>query len=79
MAYVTLMHFMTQLFRQSVSSLGRAPFVWHVRFGIFFWLCVSFGKLFWFCGNGVVVILRFGCMNILEWVMKSGRKLLVFS
>ena len=28
MAYATLMHFMTQLSRQSLSSLGGAPFVW---------------------------------------------------
>ena len=25
-----------QLSRQSLSSLGGAPFVWHVRFGIYF-------------------------------------------
>ena len=36
MAYATLMHFMTQLFRQSLSSLDGAPFVWQVRFGIYF-------------------------------------------
>ena len=36
MAYATLMHFMTQLSRWSLSSLGGAPFVWHVRFGIYF-------------------------------------------
>ena len=36
MAYATLMHFMTQLSRQSLSSLGGAPFVWQVRFGIYF-------------------------------------------
>ncbi|KAK9986367.1 hypothetical protein SO802_031318 [Lithocarpus litseifolius] len=28
MAYTTLMHFMTQLSRRSLSSLGGAPFVW---------------------------------------------------
>jgi len=28
MAYATLMHFMTQLSRRSLSSLGGAPFVW---------------------------------------------------
>ena len=32
MAYVTLFHFITQLSRQSLSSLGGAPFVWQVRF-----------------------------------------------
>ena len=48
MAYATLLHFMTQLSRRSLSSLGGAPFVWQVRFGIF-WLCVGFGKLFWLC------------------------------
>ena len=36
MTYATLMHFMTQLSRQSLSSLGRAPFLWQVRFGIYF-------------------------------------------
>ena len=36
MAYATLMHFMTQLSKRSLSSLGRAPFVWQVRFGIYF-------------------------------------------
>ena len=36
MAYATLMHFMTQLFRWSLSSLGGAPFVWQVRFRFFF-------------------------------------------
>ena len=28
MAYATLTHFMTKLSRQSLSSLGGAPFVW---------------------------------------------------
>ena len=36
MAYATLMHFMTQLSRRSLSSLGGAPFVWQVIFGIYF-------------------------------------------
>ena len=36
MAYATLMHFMTQLSRWTLSSLGRAPFVWQVRFGKLF-------------------------------------------
>ena len=35
MAYATLLHFMTQLSRHSLSSLGGASFVWQVRFGIF--------------------------------------------
>ena len=35
MAYATFLHFMTQLSRQSLSSLGGAPFVWQVRFRIF--------------------------------------------
>ena len=39
MAYATLMHFMTQLSRQSLSSLGGAPFVWQVRFGIYLAMC----------------------------------------
>ena len=34
-AYATLLHFMTQLSRRSLSSLGGAPFVWQVRFKIF--------------------------------------------
>ena len=52
MAYATLLHFMTQLSRHSLSSLGGAPLVWQVRFGIF-WLCVGFGKSFWLCRNDV--------------------------
>ena len=36
MAYATLMHFITQLSGRSLSSLGGAPFVWQVRFGIYF-------------------------------------------
>ena len=36
MAYASLMHFMAQLSRQSLSSLGGAPFVWQVRFGIYY-------------------------------------------
>ena len=35
MTYATLMHFMTQLSRRSLSSLGGALFVWQVRFGIY--------------------------------------------
>ena len=35
MAYATLLHFMTQLSRCSLLSLGGAPFVWQVRFVIF--------------------------------------------
>ena len=35
MAYATLLHFITQLSRRSLSSLGGVPFVWQVRFGIF--------------------------------------------
>ena len=35
MTYATLLHFMTQLSRHSLSSLGGASFVWQVRFGIF--------------------------------------------
>ena len=45
MAYATLMHFMTQLSKRSLSSLSEAPFVWQVRFEIF-WLCVGLGKSF---------------------------------
>ena len=36
MAYATLMYFMTQLSRRSLSSLGGAPFLWQVSFGIYF-------------------------------------------
>ena len=39
MAYATMMHFMTQLSRQSLSSLGGAPIVWQVRFGIYLAMC----------------------------------------
>ena len=35
MAYVALLHFITQLSRRSFSSLGGISFVWQVRFGIF--------------------------------------------
>ena len=35
MAYATQLHFMTQLSRQGLSSLGGASFVWQVRFEIF--------------------------------------------
>ena len=44
---------MTQLSRQSLSSLGRAPFVWQVRLGIYFGYVLGV-KIFWLCGNGVV-------------------------
>ena len=36
MAFVTLMHFMAQLSRQSLSSLGGAPFGQQVRLDIYF-------------------------------------------
>ena len=39
MAYATLMHFMTQLSKHSLSSLGGAPFVWQVRFSFYFAMC----------------------------------------
>ena len=51
MAYATLLHFMTQLSKHSLSSLGGAPFVWQVRFGNFGYV---WGKLFWLCYNVVV-------------------------
>ena len=53
MAYATHFHFMTQLSKRSLSSLGRAPFVWQGKVQNF-WLCVGFGKLFWLYCNGVV-------------------------
>ena len=40
MAYATLLHFMNQLSRRSLSSLGGAPFVWQVRFELFIYLFV---------------------------------------
>ena len=52
MAYATLLHFMTQLSRRSLSSLGGAPFVWQVRFGIFGYVWVLenyFGYVIWCC------------------------------
>ena len=67
MAYATLMHFMTQLFRQSLSSLGGAPFVWQVRFGIYFGyvlvvkIILAMYGLFWLCGNGIV---NFSSMDV---------------
>ncbi|KAL0001464.1 hypothetical protein SO802_015245 [Lithocarpus litseifolius] len=39
MAYASQMHFMTQLSRQSLSSLVGAPFVWQVRFENFLAMC----------------------------------------
>ena len=75
-AYNTLIHFMTQLSRQSLSRLGGAPFVWQVRFGIYFgyvgfgksfWLCMGFGKLFWLCGNGVVNFLGLDVRVLWNW------------
>ena len=39
MVYATLMHFMTQLSRWSLSRLGGSPFVWQVRFGIYLAMC----------------------------------------
>ena len=67
MAYATLTHFMTKLSRQSLSSLGGAPFVWQVRFGIYFGyvlvvkiILIMYG-LFWLCGNGIV---NFSSMDV---------------
>ena len=47
MAYATLLHFMTQLSKSSLSSLGETPFVWQVRFGIFgyVWVLESLAML----------------------------------
>ena len=69
---------MTQLSRQSLSSLGGAPFVWQVRFGIFGYMWVLenyFGYVVMVCD---FFLKRFGCMNTLELVLKSGRKLMEF-
>ena len=52
MAYATLLHFMTQFSRHSLSSLGGAPFVWHVRFGTFGCVWILFWELFWLGCNG---------------------------
>ena len=60
MAYATLMHFMTQLSKHSLSSLGGAPFVWQVRFDNYFGyvlvvkISLAMYGLFWLCGNGIV-------------------------
>ena len=40
MAYATPLHFMSQLSRRSLLSLGDAPLVWQVRFGIFGYMWV---------------------------------------
>ena len=78
MTYATLLHFMTQLSRRSLSSLGGAPFVWQVRFGIFgyVWVLESyFGyvvMVLWIC------FFRFGYMNTLELVLKFERRLIAF-
>ena len=67
MAYATLMHFMTQLSRRSLSSLGRAPFVWQVRLGIYFGymlvvkIILAMYGLFWLCGNSIV---NFSGLNV---------------
>ena len=51
MAYATLMHFMTQLSRRSLSSLGGAPFVWQVSLEFFarcrFWKIILVMYGFW--------------------------------
>ena len=78
MAYTTLLHFMTQLSRHSLSSLGGAPFVWQVRFWIFgyVWVLEShFGRcaindICWFFFN-------FGCTNILGLVLKCWKMLVI--
>ena len=54
MAYANLLHFMTQLSRLSLLSLGGDPFVWKVRFENFsgyVWVLESY---FGLCANGVV-------------------------
>ena len=68
--YITILHFMTQLSRHSLSSLGDAPFVWQVRFWIFGYVC--FGRSFWLLCHWWCMLnfLRFGCMNILGLVLK---------
>ena len=53
MAYATLLHFMTQLSRCSLSSLGDAPFVWQVRFEILV-MCEFWKVILAMYGNGVV-------------------------
>ena len=49
MAYATLLHFMTQLSRRSLSSLGGTPFVWQVRFK--FLVVYIFSKVIWVVVN----------------------------
>ena len=66
MAYATLLHFMTQLSRCSLSSLGGAPFVWQVGLGIF-WVCMGFGKLFWL--YVVMVLWKFFLSGLDVWIL----------
>ena len=76
MAYMTLLHFITQLSKRILSSLGGAPFVWQVCFGFFgyVWILESyFGQVVMVC----VDFFGFGCMNILGLILKFGRKLMV--
>jgi len=46
MAYANLLHFMNQLSQHSLSSMGGAPFVWQVKFGIFGNVWVLFENCF---------------------------------
>ena len=74
MAYATLLQFMTQLSRRSISSLGGAPFVWSVRkknlvMRILQRLFVLLLTIVYFRG--------FGCMNILEFSHSFWKTLLM--
>ena len=74
MAYVALLHFITQLSRRSFSSLGGISFVWQVRFGIFGYVWVLESH-FGYVVMMYVVFFRYGYMNILGLVLKF-RKML---
>ena len=47
MAYATLLHFMTQLSRRSLSSLGGAPFLWQVIFFVMVLWIFFLGLVVW--------------------------------
>ena len=75
MAYATLLHFMTQLSRCNLSSLGGAPFVWQVRLGIFGYVSVL-NSHFGYVIMMYVGFFKSGCMNILGLVLKFEKMLM---
>ena len=60
MAYATLLHFITQLSRRSLSSLGGVPFVWQVRFGIFGYVWVLESHF----GYSVMMYVNFSSLDV---------------